>query len=326
MNPDCHDFRLRLAEALRLPSATIGGELAAPALGAALGLGWHAHVIHCGECRELLAEEEALDELLRSLPVPQLPRALAERVLSRLDAVRRGVDLDQLLDLELAAPAPANLARGVIERVHAEARLDRLLDRVPAAKAPAGLEQRVLAKLSLARRAKTARVPTASRSAARNSAPVSTPVIHSKVSHRQLALRVAAGFALASIAAWGAWSLRRAFLEQGQIVPPDLVQDPRGTDAIGVTPKVAVGPRVTVEPPAPVPPVAPVGAQPDDELLASLEIFEAWDILSTSGGADASLSTLDSLDEYLLDFESSNSGSSTTPVLPDESKTPKKNG
>ena len=69
MKPDCRQFRARLAEALRAdPDAQT------PAIGE---LQWHGHVVHCEACQSLLAEEEALEELLRSLPQPHLPRALA---------------------------------------------------------------------------------------------------------------------------------------------------------------------------------------------------------------------------------------------------------
>lgn len=320
MKTECRNFRARLADALRGPlreSSTSGHD---PAHGGSLGLGWHAHVIHCGACRELLSEEAALDELLRSLPKPHLPRALAERVLSRLDAARRGLDLDHLLDLERAEPAPANLARGVIARVHAETQLDRLLERVPAVQVPVGLDRRVLARLELARRSAKPRTQRA------------TPIrkISSKADTRQdprrLALRIAAGFALVSLAAWGAWSLRRALLEEPSI-SHDLVLDPPPNT---LTPQVAVIPPT--EPATIVEmPTTPAAIQPNDELLASLEMFEAWDLLSTSDGVDASLSTLDSLDEYLLDFDSASStgvGASVpaTPGADSDSKSTKKNG
>jgi hypothetical protein len=289
MNPDCRNFRARLADALRGPR----GAANQSGLGGANSLSWHAHVIHCAVCRELLSEEEALDELLRSLPVPHLPRALAERVLSRLDATRRGVDLDRLLELEQAQPAPANLARSVLARVHAERELDRLLERVVAPQAPAGLERRVIARLELARRAQRTHARPERAAALRN--------FSSSASRRsppsRLALRIAAGFVLASLAAWGAWSLRRALLEAPQLPSPQLVREPTpGMSA----PEVAVTPlaaplETTIE--------TPLATEPNEELLASLDIFEAWDLLSTTDGVDASLSTLDSLDEYLLDFE-----------------------
>ncbi len=321
MNSECRNFRARLADVLRGP---LGGT---PVLGGSTGLGWHAHVIHCEECRELLSEEEALDELLRSLPQPHLPRALAERVLSRLDAVRSGVELDRLLDLQKPEPAPANLARSVIARVHAEAQLDRLLERVPAAKAPVGLERRVLARLELTRRAKQTPVRNQRAAAVRNLS--SAPAVQPPWS--RLSLRIAAGFALVSLAAWGAWSLRRAILEQPRSVTPEIVGDPAHVNSM---PEVAITSPTQITPAIETLPAT----QPDDALLASLEMFEAWDLLSTGDGVDASLSTLDSLDEYLLDFESapSTADGATLPAAPgsagsspgadSDSKNMKKNG
>jgi len=278
MNSDCTRFRERLADALRGPRRAANEQ----PLG---GLAWHAHVIHCGACRELLAEEEALEELLRSLPQPHLPRALAERVLSRLDGARTaaqaGGDLDRLLELTPAEPPPINLAGRVLARVHAEQELDRLLENLPRPGVPVGLEKRVLARLQLARRG-PARV------ASRAAAPVS---------RTSYALRIAAGFAVFSLAGWALWSAMSS-----EVAPTNL-------------PPIASGPQ----PAAPVMPdeprVEPPGlSQPDEQLLASLEIIEAWDLLDGSEGLDAALATLDSFDEYLLEFEAAAAGNEATPV------------
>ena len=309
MNADCRQFRARLADALR-------GPLLATQDPALSGLGWHAHVMHCGACRELLAEEEALDELLLSLPQPHLPRALAERVLSRLDDARRTsvgpVGLDQLLELTTAGPPPANLAERVLAGLHAERKLDRLLERLPAPSVPGGLERRVLAHLQLARRAHAL-------SEKQRGVVFSSSAAQPRT--RRLGLRIAAGFALASLSSWALWS---ALSERDATttIPPvlaEVVQNAGSSLSL---------PQPVEALPSQVPTIAP----PDDQLLASLEFFEAWELLVDSGGLDASLATLDSLDEYLLDFESTRSAPETTPAKTDPSapaaapKTDGKNG
>jgi hypothetical protein len=282
MISECRQFRARLADALRGPRRAAQE----PALG---GLAWHAHVIHCGACRELLAEEEALDELLRSLPQPHLPRALCERVLSRLDEARRAPtgDLDRLLELTPAEVVPANLAERVLSRVHAEVLLDRLLDRAPLPSVPAGLEQRVLARLQLARR-----VGVASRAGVLVS---STPVA------RRMPLRLAAGFAIVGLASWALWKMLPS--NGGPTQPPLPTPDVAHNAGAGAVPLIVTP---VVEP--------STAAQPDELLLASLDMAEAWDLLRGSDGLDVALATLDPLDEYLLEFEASDARLDAAPA------------
>ncbi|MCZ6597031.1 MAG: hypothetical protein O7B99_05280 [Planctomycetota bacterium] len=150
MSSACKNFRARLERALRGR-----GDAAERS-----GLAWHEHLLACVPCRELLQAEEALEELLASLPEPRLPAHLAERVLARLAAERRSDagDLDELLELDTAPEAPAGLVGRVLEGLAAERRvlgedaaLDRLLERVPAPQAPEGLSARVLAGLAAER-------------------------------------------------------------------------------------------------------------------------------------------------------------------------------
>jgi len=116
------------------------------------GLAWHAHLLACADCRELLEREEALEMLLASLPEPRLPAVLATRVLLRLREDRRAeYSLDLLLDLDADVRAPANLAAGVLAGLageRADARLDALLDLDRDLRAPAGLADRVRAGLA----------------------------------------------------------------------------------------------------------------------------------------------------------------------------------
>ncbi len=313
MKTDCQLFRTRLADALRGPLPA--GQ--APGPGAPAALIWHSHVTHCAACRDLLAEEEALDELLRSLPQPHLPQELAARVLSRLDSVRRGVDLDRLLELSITGPVPASLSQGVLERVRAEQRLDRLLDSVPAETVPADLGKQVLARLALARR--SARIWTGTRAAIEPAQPA-----RARSLGRSIPLRVAAGFALATFGAWAAWSVRRSWLDLPAPPAPVIAQD---------GPRESLAPDGGLEMPAD----PGVSGQPDELLLASLELFEAWDLLASAdgtGGIDASLATFDSLDEYLLDFEGAAtqttegapSGAPPADAADPDPKSPRKNG
>ena len=142
----CGAFRERLAGALAGRASEAGSG----------ALAWHAHLFECGACSALLQAEEALELVLASLPEPELPARLAERVLARL-ARERGATLDGLLELDrVAAPAQlperllAGLAAGRAGEA-AERRLDRLLERVPVPAAPGHLAERVLAGLAPAR-------------------------------------------------------------------------------------------------------------------------------------------------------------------------------
>ncbi len=140
-NADCHGFRRGLERALS----------GRPAPAGLRELSWHEHLLGCGECRELLEREEALEELLATLPTPRLSPELARRVLERLREVRRGLgDLDELLALDAGAEAPGGLAHRVLIALEEERtptvdeRLDALLARDPDPLVPAGLAEGVL--------------------------------------------------------------------------------------------------------------------------------------------------------------------------------------
>ena len=129
---DCHDFRVALSRALE-------GLPVPPALTA---LSWHEHLLGCGECRELLESEEALEVLLATLPDPKLPPELSERIVARLSATRAEANLDNLLDLA-EARAPEGMSARVLAAVRGEEALDRLLERDLEPEVPPGLAARV---------------------------------------------------------------------------------------------------------------------------------------------------------------------------------------
>jgi hypothetical protein len=114
---------------------------------------WHEHLSVCVACRRLLEEEKALDSLLSTLPLPELPKVLVARVLARLEEQRDSEALDQLLELD----HPQEL-KGLSERIKQELSLDRLLERDRELDFPAGLSARVLAALEGERESALARV------------------------------------------------------------------------------------------------------------------------------------------------------------------------
>ena len=112
-------------------------------------LGWHEHLLGCGDCKALLEQEEALELLLTSLPRPALPPELARRVLARL----RSGTLDELLGLDQVR-VPAGLSARVLGGLpsrQASTSLDRLLDRADDVAVPDGLAARVLEGLAAER-------------------------------------------------------------------------------------------------------------------------------------------------------------------------------
>jgi hypothetical protein len=114
---------------------------------------WHEHLSVCMACRQLLEEEKALDSLLSTLPLPELPKALVARVLARLEEQRDSEGLDQLLELDHPQEP-----KGLSERIKQELSLDRLLERDRELDFPAGLSARVLAALEGERESALARV------------------------------------------------------------------------------------------------------------------------------------------------------------------------
>ena len=256
MNSSCRDFRDRLASALGGPGGAVGGPGRAPAE-ALRSLAWHEHLLACDSCRALLEAEEALDDLLTSLPEPRLPAGVATRVLQRLA-------LDRLLERAGAEPVPAGLARRVLaglEGARADAALDRLLGMVPAPVVPRGLAARTLAALADER--------TSARDAERAARPA-PPLRRRAPSPLTLGLRLAAA---AALLLGGGLGLRALLRSESR--PDEDVAVIRLPDA------------------------------PPPELLESLELLEAWELI-TDDSLDVVLTSLDTADEVLLEIDQGN--------------------
>jgi len=266
----CDDFRARLA-------VLLSGRSAPPDWTA---LSWHEHLLGCADCRALLEAEEALDVLLETLPEPRLPRALCERVLQRLTAEREGAaGLDRLLELARVAP-PDDLAERVLHGLRDPRRrateaerqraLDRLLDRPGEPRVPAGLAERVLEGLEPHRDRRS--LPRTASGGPRRMQPTPRPT-----------LRWAAAAAVLLAAAFG---IRWA----AQAPTADVERDV----------ELAGAPRDAL--PATAPPANPgveETDEPSEELLASLELLESWDLLMDDD-VDAVLASLDPIDEMVL--------------------------
>ena len=140
LREECREFRAALLQALE--GRPVPRELTV--------LSWHQHLLSCGDCRTLLEREEALEELLATLPDPKLPPDLARRVSARLRSAREEHGrLDRLLDLA-ETTTPRGLAARVTEGVRSELALDRLLD-LDQVVVPAGLVERVREEVALDR-------------------------------------------------------------------------------------------------------------------------------------------------------------------------------
>jgi hypothetical protein len=258
VSADCRAFRERLTIALSGSAEPEG----------LTELSWHEHLLGCADCRALLEAEEVLETLLASLPAPQLPPALTERVLARLAGAREDTALDALLELDRVEGVPEDLAGDVLSALRPHRRaaaggapreedaLDRLLDRVPAPDVPVGLAERTLRRLERHRRRPRPGVLAARRSLLAVAA----------------ALLISLGYGTWMVLAW--W-------RTGQVD----------------------GPREDVALVQPAPEVLPeVLEEPSEELLASLELLESWDLL-TSDDLELALASLDEVDGALLELE-----------------------
>lgn len=135
MTDPCADFRMRLERVLM--DRLTQDEMRA--------LEWHEHLLSCSACRDLLEAEQALEELLASLPEPRLSAEVTRRLLARLRARREAEEtaLDGLLSQYDVSP-PADLAQRVLAGLDPK-RADRL--EADAQSAPAADEDRRLDRL-----------------------------------------------------------------------------------------------------------------------------------------------------------------------------------
>ena len=306
MSADCRSFRVLLERELERsaePGAARDERSLAP-------LAWHEHLLGCERCRDLLAAEEALEELLATLPRPRLPRELAARVLARLRS-RAGAagGVDELLALD-RADAPPGLGERVLASVRARREaaagdaLERLLERARTVEVPAGLAARVLAGLA----------------ARREPAPLARTS-----AWRRVAYALAAGL----LALLGASAWRLASRGTAEPEPPLVGGPPIGTPLAGGsadgTPLAGGSrgtPPVTGVPPQPVPaagdapdagapprlerqlaggsPATLAARAPEEALLEALPVLEQWDLLM-QGEIDALLSTIDPAEQVLLE-------------------------
>lgn len=264
----------------RLESALIGELHGAPAL-------WHDHLADCSACRDLFAAEEALDQLLTCLPEPELPVALAERIVRRLQREQReAIKLDASLDAALAADdVPAGLAERILaglaaERTAATTRgrtLDDLLGQVPAPEVPSGLAARVLGHVAAER----------------------VPQPHAAASGRPLPFfRFGLAAAASVLAMFLGYRLWQPSAEPTGGAP--VIADNTGQGGASAAPYVADDiDRLVPE-------------QPDPELLASLDLLEEWDLLVADNPEDLDvvLGSLDDVETELLLLDTYVTGSS----------------
>ena len=267
MTQGCADFRRELEARLRGSSQLTD-------------LGWHEHVLWCASCRSLLEQEEALEGLLATLPEPQLPPAMVERVLARLRSARGG-ELDALLALDDDVSAPADLAsnvRAALQVSRSDNELDALLER-DEVQSPDGFVQGTVDSLRLERLLERDTVDVPDDLAQR--------VIAGLRADRQagrrpfVLLRGGAGWMRAAalvIASAGLWFVLR-----------------------------------TEEAPVVIEQVAQVDEEPVPGLLDALDVLENWDALEA--GAELELDAFNGFDagdeallELLLTFEEEGDG------------------
>lgn len=233
-------------------------------------LSWHEHLLACEGCKRLLREEEALEVLLATLPEPELAPDLVERLLTRLRPSAATASLDALLELGPEPDVPAGLGSRVLAAVHEEeareeAALDRLLEGQPAPRVPVGLSARILGATREAPAEAVAIAPVPAGVPA-EAAPKAAPK--------------AAPGALLSRRSWQALPLAAAALFAVSLGLFWLRRDGGGAP-LG-------------DPPA--------AQEPSEEMLASLEVLENWDLL-VADDLDLLLASFDPSDEILLDLE-----------------------
>jgi len=348
MKPACQSFR-------RLLEQKLVGRIDVDQLTV---LSWHEHLVGCGACRTLFESEEALEALLATLPEPKLPPHLRRLVLAALARSREeDAGLDRMLVHGGEVAVPSGLAADVLARLaeerarsravqsaHASDRLDALLALDVGVIVPEGLSRRILARLETARfdtvPIDTASINTASIETARMNAErmeaarlvssaaadeaqldrlldrdriaadrgLSTRVLVALEGHRDRAPIARPKFALlrsvwvyglaaslvATLVVWAMWPKR------------DVVHKPEMAN--NVTPSVKLRDDQVAQLP------------PDAQMLAALDVLENWDLLMVDD-VDVLISTsVDPVDEALLDYVEADG----SPAPEKESATPSK--
>lgn len=312
MKPDCKDFR-RLLET-KLVGAPSPTELSQ--------LSWHEHLLACGDCRRILESEEALEELLATLPNPRLSPLMTARVLARLRSAR-GEDaaLEALLDRDREPATPAGLAERVLARLEDERRLGRATS--AGASSPNRRPDRNIDALLDADREIIAPKDLVSRvqrgiAAERAASPASAEARLDRLLERDVVV-APAGIAGRVIAALE--TARRA----ETVRAPRFAPSTRWVYAAAATLLAALvawlvwtkrsEPKTTVAQIAPTAEYSTNPAQPDDQMLAVLPALENWERL---GQVDVLLSTLGPADEALLEYQEAE----TTPAPAPQPKEP----
>ena len=264
MSTFCMEFRQQL-------EALLGGR---PDPERLTVLGWHEHLLSCGDCREILEQEEALELLLASLPDPQLPPDLSRRLVRRLRQLEseasdtKGGALESLLALDEVA-IPAGLAGRVkagVAEARREDRLDALLERALRVEVPEDLGQRVLAGLEGER----------SRDRLISAAPQSRPEGRTRPMSRGVLLRLAAAILVGAsgVALW-----RGTLGNEGE--------NPETPSALLVQRQGGELPQM---------------ASLDEEVIENLSELLYWESIESLGPMERDLlSLLDLTDEAVLD-------------------------
>ncbi len=151
MREQCFEFRSRLSAVLEsYPQDSRGDDAQQAQAQEMQSLGWHEHLLHCAECRQLLEGEQILDELLGSLPRAELSITQRKNLVQRL---AQNLRLERWLDLaDPYVQAPEGLSdrilRGVREATSSpsttHSALDRHLAELNTVEPPAGLAGRVM--------------------------------------------------------------------------------------------------------------------------------------------------------------------------------------
>jgi hypothetical protein len=225
-------------------------------------LSWHEHLLACQDCRDLLDAEEALEILLDSLPEPRLPAHLAERVLARLEDARES--LDRLLELSTVEAAPPDLGARIAAGIgRKRIARDLELDRLLDRVGSPKLPERLAQDTLAALAGRRERVPP--------------PVVRGP-NARWAPLALAAAALALIVTLW---------LRGGERPEP-----------VATLPE-PIPPAPSIERRTPDP---ALDAGVEEDLLASLDVLENWELL-TDEELDVLLSSLDPWDEVLLELE-----------------------